>query len=53
MKFLITKIQFDEDGLWFADFQDKKTNFIIEVDNYDDIKPYEKDYVIQEMFDLD
>lgn len=53
MKFLVTKIQFDDDGLWFADFQDKKTNFIIEVDNYDDIKPYEKDYVIQEMLDLD
>ena len=35
MKFLITKIQFDEDGLWFADFQDKKTNFIIEVDKFE------------------
>ena len=33
-------------------FSRQKNDFIIEVDNYDDLEPYKNDYVIQEVFDF-
>lgn len=49
MTFIVSKVKYDENGLWYADFDDEETTFIVEANDIDEVEEqYKDEYLIME-----